>query len=463
MYNTYIYAERCVLGAMLIESGKHSENNAYNRCYGLLDEECFSDTKTRIVYNAIEKLAKEGKPIDLLTVTHELKLSGKIDTVSAYDITMMTMDVVSSGNIEHWCLILRELAIKRLAYKLTTSGIQSDDPLDEAKRINETIQRLQTLNAVDDWESIKQVCERTQQSIVKAQEGKGFITTGVSAIDRLNGGFKPKEFIVVAARPGEGKSALMLHMALSMLKQPELDTRIGIISLEMDNVNNAKRMLSRESDIEFSNIDRGVFHGGMEEEKLAIEHLIKLGKYGDHVCMTDRASVNVHDIEAKMKKLKKRTGANVFFIDYLQLVDTEGAKNTTRAEEIGKISRGLKMAAMDMEVTVIALSQLNREAAKVKPEVHHLRESGSIEQDADIIWLLQNHKDEKENAELIGKATLHFAKWRNGQTGHELIGWHGSSMKFYDLYDAGSSPIREQFGNLKRNNYLKTVEDLPFG
>lgn len=290
------------------------------------------------------------------------------------------------------------------------------------------------------------------------------VPTGFSRIDSITGGFIGSQLIILAARPSVGKSALLNAMVLNAA---ENNFKVGIISLEMPTLQMAARMGSVLSEIDFFKIFRNRIYDEQERDKVyhGLEKLANLP-----IKITDSTGVSVSDIRAKVAQLKQRNEIDILFIDYLQLVDGEGGnRNYNREQEVSKMSRGLKIMAMEYNIPVVVLAQLNRESEKAtdkKPKLHHLRESGGIEQDADIVMLL--HRDfksgvlfDKDGNSTENEADLILAKTRNGETPEIKIGFNPSQMKFYDLdvqsnFNKPSQPIKNYYE--PREN----KDDLPF-
>ena len=407
--------EASVLGICLIEP------QAFGTVYTILGETCFYTQAHLQVYHAMCTLWESGAPVDLLTLSREL-YNNNITEIrgynTAYFLTSLTAHVTSSAHLQHWCLMLRELAARRMMISLTSTRFNGDDVIEAAEHIQQQLKQALDIRATDDWLDASAAALALTKHMDEATPGKQVgISTTFKSIDKINGGFRPGQLIVIGARPSVGKSALMGAIATHAALQ---GTPTGIISLEMPAADLFGRMVSADSEIPFSDIDRNRITEDSQRTYIynTITRLAELPLW-----FSDTTQVNIHDIRAKAEKLKRRHGLGLLIIDYLQLIEEttlHGQRN--REQNISAISRGLKMLAMNLGIPVIALSQLNRESearAHKRPSMADLRESGAIEQDADIIMLL--HRDWRcgITTDAHGHSTEHQAdllipKWRNG-------------------------------------------------
>jgi replicative DNA helicase len=427
-YNTEI--ERSVLGICTIEP------TAFSTIYGTLTEECFYAHEHAQVFKAMSALWEAGSPVDLLTLTHELCKQG-IETIrgdnTAYYLAQLSKDVVTSAHLHHWCLLLRELAAKRMMIQLTTRGFAGDDVLAAAEEIQASLRKALEVRTTDDWldASKAAIALTAHMDAVKDKNLIGISTT-FPQIDKINGGFRPGQLIVVGARPSVGKSALMGSIAVTAAQQ---GIHTGIISLEMPAKDIFGRMVSADSGYSFSDIDRNRLDEEAQRSYIynSITTLSALPLW-----FSDTTQVTIHDIRARAEKLKRRHGLGLLIIDYLQLIEEATTNTRNREQNISQISRGLKMLAMNLDIPVIALSQLNRESenrASKRPTMADLRESGAIEQDADIIMLL--HRDWRcgITTDALGHSTetqadLLIPKWRNGIPLDHKLSFEPHTMKF---------------------------------
>lgn len=424
-----IEMEKAVLGVCLLEP------RSFSRIHGIVSEDCFYQDKHKAIYNAIEDVWQQGDQIDLLTVTRCL-YDKKITTLGTddtyYYVTSTTFDVVNSSHIVQWCLKLRELAARRLMIQLTSTRFKADDVLEGADDIQTQIQKALHIRHAADWQDASVTAIELTNHIdeVMSNDVVG-VSTGFPSLDDVNGGFRDGQLVVIGARPSVGKSALMGKMAISAAN---VGKKVGVISLEMPAKDIFGRLVSRETGVPFATIDR---HGVTDKQDQhtitqAINGMAALPLY-----FCDATQVTIHDIRAKAEQLQQRYGLDMLMIDYLQLVE-ETDKYRSREQGVAQISRGLKMLAMNLEIPVIALSQLNRESehrANKKPTMADLRESGAIEQDADIVMLLHRDWQAGITQDAFGNSTEHQAdlliyKWRNGSPRDLKLHFQPETMSF---------------------------------
>ena len=298
------------------------------------------------------------------------------------------------------------------------------------------MQSILDLRNMSDWNSMKHVAMRLQKQMDDpSHQNTNGITTSISRIDRENGGFKPGQLVIIAARPGMGKSAFMSRIALHAAKDKKT---VGIVSLEMDDKDLLARMTSIETNIKHRSIDSNRLDD--EERNTVIKHLNKISdEY--RIYISDSPEIDISVIRSKVSRLKKIIGLDLLIIDYLQLISTKRSRTKSREQEVAELSRALKVLAMQEHIPIIVLAQLNRNAElrpDRKPLLADLRESGSLEQDADIVMLL--HRDEaagitrdKYGNKTDGQAELTVAKWRNGATMTVKLGFDKEKMRFYEI------------------------------
>lgn len=445
-YDTDI--EDAVLGACLLES------MAFSKIYGFMKPEYFYKSGNQVVYESLQSMWKEGEAIDILTVTNHVvrKGSAQLDGIDApYFIMRLTNAVVSSAHLEKHCIILKQLFAERELLRIRF--LKNDlnvDIVDRAKEINDKLQDLFSIKTTNDWMDMSEMIVRLfQHQADMAAGNKKLVTTGFKAIDKKNGGFAEGNMVVIGARPSVGKSALMGKMAIAMAKQ---GFKVGIVSLEMNNTEIAARLSSLDSDIEFWKVYRTIAKD-RDLHKLFYDRisrsLVQLPIY-----VSDKTKVNIVDIRAKAMKLKATIGCDVLFIDYLQLVDSVSTnRQYNREQEVSSLSRGIKLLAMEMKIPVVTLCQLNRNSTNRSyadrfPKLSDLRESGAIEQDADVVMFIHRdfmsgyEKDEGGNttefqADLIGP------KWRNGAPFHLKLAFQPEKMNFYEELNTftGYAPV----------------------
>lgn len=434
--------------------------DSFGRIYGIIDEKHFYVEDGAKTFGVLKEMFQNSIPIDMHTVWEkmiskkvELKWSATYGSGDpAKDITGFLMNctnaVTGDSHLEYWCMLVKEMWKRREIEKITRSGIDpTGDPTKQGYQINEKINEILGSEVKQDWYDLNDLYWNllVHQNEIKSGK-KELVTTGFKAIDRLNGGFSPGQLIVIGARPSVGKSALMNKIAFAVAKQ---EKPVGIISLEMNNTEIAARLASLQSETSFGIIYRNLFNDEREHE-IFYDRISKASKLPIYV--SDKTKVDVNEIKAKAIKLKHRRGLSCLIIDYLQLVEAMTSKNGNREQEVAKISRGLKLMAMEMEIPVIVLCQLNRAMTHRKgkdryPQLSDLRESGAIEQDADVVmmlyrdWLAGFEVNPDTGASTEKEADLLGVKWRNGAPFHLQLDFNPELMKFSEKYGSNFIPV----------------------
>jgi replicative DNA helicase len=427
--------ENAIIGACLLDV------NAIGKVYGLVSHEMFYKDANKIIFKAISDLWASGSLIDLLTVNQKLIKDGNAvingDRASLL-LMKSTNSVVSTSNLENHAMMLKDIYVERETERITKSGISSDrvDIYSEVGRIQESLNKLLEVKAGNDFRSIEHgIISVYNHMDIASQGGLVGVSTGLKTLDKLTGGFRNGGMYILAARPSVGKSAMMGRMCLGAAKYGK---KVGIISLEMDEMQLTARLASLMTDVEYYKIDKGYIADVEERERFY--NIINSQLANMPIYISEKLSVNLADIRAKASKMKKMNMLDILFIDYLGLIDEHGSKGQTREQIVSGISRGLKLLAMELSMPIVVLCQLNRmseQSGDKKPKLFHLRESGSLEQDADGVMLL--HRDWMSGIQVdsLGNSTEHdadliIAKWRNGSLGELKIGFNGEKMKFYE-------------------------------
>lgn len=438
--------EFAVLGACLLEK------LAIGRVYGIILPNCFYYQDNQKVFTCLLEMFDENIPIDLVTVMLKMNADEvKIDEKNiAWYLTKITQHVVSSAHLEYHAYILKEMWRKRELIKITNSGVdESIDTKQQIYGLNQQLNDILSGEIKKDWYDMSELMYNLMVHQQKVQDGNvNFVTSGFKAIDNLNGGFWGGQMIVIGARPSMGKSALVGKIAMSIAAQKKT---VGIISLEMDNNQISARLAALDTDIPFQTIYRNLFED--ERQKNNFHHIVSNQTVNIPIHVSDKTRVDINEIKAKAAKLKRSKDCACLIIDYLQLVESYSTnKNYNREQEVSKISRGVKLMAVEMDIPIILVCQVNRESAKRGakdryPKESELRESGSIEQDADAIIML--HRDWKAGFETDenGNTTEYEAdllglKWRNGSMFHLKIDFEPRTMKFKERTQINASKWR---------------------
>ena len=407
-------AEIAILGAILIES------NAIDKVTDLLTPDSFYVSAHQKIFTSILNLQKKHQPIDLVTVTEELKQAGHLDEIGGpYELVKLTNAIVSSANIvNHARLVHEKYTLRKLISISSEITAKALDPESDCFELIDLAEKqIMTLsnNNTADTLHISSVLINTLNKIDKWKAVGTSITgikSGFSDLDNATRGWQPGDLIIVAARPSVGKTAF----ALNLVRNAALSgAGVGIWSLEMKAPYLALRMLAAQSDIILGKLQTGSLTD-VEYKKLS-ESANSLSRF--NIFFDDANAVNLRSLKAKARRLKKKHHIGLIVIDYLQLMHGESKNN--REQEIATISRELKNLAQELEIPIVALSQLSREGVKnsswdVPPPISSLRESGAIEQDADLILMLWGANDAElsNDKSFEGKRRIRIMKQRNG-------------------------------------------------
>jgi replicative DNA helicase len=416
--------EEAILGAIMLE------RMAFDTVVEILKPECFYVEAHQKIYKAMQGLAIKSLPIDLLTVVEELKFREELDFVGGpYAVTKLTNAVVSSANIEAHARIVLQKFIQRELIRISGEIIgeayeDSTDVFDMLDLAETKLFEITNNHLRKNFDDIETVLVKTINRIEEMRNRQDEMTgvpTGFPSLDKLTYGWQPTDLIILAARPSVGKTAFALNLARTAALHPSRPTAVGFFSLEMSSSQLVQRILSAESEIWLEKIARGKLeeHEMKQLYKKGIDKLSKAPIFID-----DSAALNIFELRAKCRRLKNKHNIGIIIIDYLQLMSGSADRNSNREQEISKISRDLKGLAKELQVPIIALSQLSREVEKRKegnkiPQLSDLRESGAIEQDADMVMFLYrpDYYDVTTNEmgeSNKGETYVKIAKHRNG-------------------------------------------------
>lgn len=425
-------AEKAVLGAAMLDK------DALLMALEKVKAEYFYNEAHREIFDAIFEIYRENKPVDMLTVCEKLKSRNTIKMAGGRTyIATLTMDIPSVSNASEYAKIVAEKATARKLIKSTeeitnicyTEEMKVENLLDYAEQnIFEIAQQKQSR----DYVPISEIMIENLNDIDLAAKNAGKLqglTTGFKDLDAKMGGLQKSDLIIIAARPSMGKTAFALNIAQQAAVKG--GASVIIFDLEMENRKLGQRMLSAESRVEISKLKEGnLQRKDWERVSASVDTLSKAKIHID-----DTPGISLMEIKNKCRRLKAEKGLDLVVIDYLQLMNYEG-KAESRLQEVSALSRNLKLLAREMECPVIVLSQLSRAVEKredKRPMLSDLRESGAIEQDADIVMFL--HRDDyydQENEDSKGICEVNIAKNRNGETGKVELTWVGRYTKFSD-------------------------------
>ena len=439
--------EQAVLGALMLEK------DALTTVIDILKPDSFYKESHKEIYAAIVILFNQSEPIDLLTVTNQLRKEGKLEFVGGpYYITELTTKVNSTANIEFHARIITERSIKRELIKIA-SEIQNDayeDTTDVFSLLDRTEQSLFEVSESHirkNYDSMRSLMGQAIHELEKKkehQDGLTGVASGFTALDRVTSGWQKSDLVIIAARPGMGKTAFVV----SAMRNAAVDFQkpVAIFSLEMASIQLVNRLISAEAELESDKIKKGNLE--QHEWEQLVHKTSRLTEAP--IFIDDTPALSILELRAKCRRLKAQHDIQLIIIDYLQLMSGDSSKSGggsgNREQEIASISRALKGIAKELEVPVIALSQLSRavetRGGDKRPQLSDLRESGSIEQDADMVMFLYRPEyyglTQDENGQSTqGIGEVIIAKHRNGSLDTVHLKFIGKYTKFADL-DFGS-------------------------
>ncbi|MDR2398168.1 MAG: replicative DNA helicase [Spirochaetaceae bacterium] len=432
-------AEQATLGALLLDKEAVATAIQYLR-----PDDFYSHANNK-VYDAILNLFNQGLTADILTVSEELRLHGQLDAVGgpAY-VASLTNVVPSSANIEYYAQIVQSYALRRALQRVSNEVIAKtfDETQESRSILEETQQRIFELTDQGHSYSFRPTQDILKQTIdvidrlYKLKKNITGIPSGFDELDKLTAGFQVSELIIIGARPSMGKTALALTMASHIAIKNKIPT--AFFTLEMSDLALMLRLISSEAMINANAIRTGFLTSGDFNNLLEAASNI----YDAPLYIVDMPNMKLLDLRAQARRLRAQQQVEIIFIDYLTLISSENAK-LQRHEQIAEISRSLKSLARELKIPIVALSQLSREAEKDKPNLSSIRESGSIEQDADVVMFLHRERDadqkiEDQDLDAGKKTNLILAKQRNGPVGTiELL--------FMSKYTKFVSPVQSSY------------------
>ncbi len=430
--------ERVVLGALMIDK------DAFSVVSEILKPETFYEPRNQKIYSAIQKLSMDENPVDIMTVMEELKRQGTLEEVGGPTyIVDLSSHVASSANIEYHSRILAQKYTARQL--ISFASVVATKAFDETVDVDELMQdteknlfELSQKNMKQDYSHVEPVVNEAIRILQKAAENKGELTgipTGYAKLDDMTAGWQASDLVIIAGRPAMGKTSF----ALSLAKNIAVDYQrpIAFFSLEMNNVQLANRLMSNVCEIEGKKILNGQLDA--EEWKRLDANVGRLAN--SPIYVDDTPAMSIFELRTKARRLVREKNVQVIMIDYLQLMNANGSRFGSRQEEVSTISRSLKGLAKELNIPILALSQLNRTVEGrdglegKRPQLSDLRESGAIEQDADMVLFVHRpeyyriFEDEKGN-DLRGKAQIIIAKHRKGGTGDVLLEFKGEYTSF---------------------------------
>lgn len=436
--------EEAVLGAMMIDK------KGVDDVIDILQPDAFYKEAHKHIFEAIVQLFTETQPIDLLTVSAQLKKNAKLELAGGdFYLIQLTQKISSSAHIEFHSRIILQKFIQRSLIRISTEIIE--DSYDETTDVFDLLDRAESKLYEVTQGNIKRSSETAQSLVLQAkkrieeiagQEGLSGVATGFDKLDKITSGWQPSDLIIIAARPAMGKTAFVLSMARNMAI--DFGMPVALFSLEMASVQLITRLISSETGLSSEKLRTGKLEKHeWEQLSTKVKNLEKAPLFID-----DTPSLSIFDLRAKARRLVSQHGIRIIIVDYLQLMTAggNGKGGGNREQEISTISRNLKALAKELNVPVIALSQLSRavetRGSSKRPLLSDLRESGAIEQDADIVSFLYRPEyykidewDDDEASPTAGQAEIMIAKHRNGSIENVRLKFIGHLGKFDNLED----------------------------
>ena len=440
--------EEAVLGALMLEK------DAYTAVCDILKPESFYEPANKKIYEAIQNLGASQRPIDTLTVTEQLRLNGTLDEVGGpVFVSELTLRVASGANAEYHARIVAQKYLARelisfaadIEKKAFDESNDVDDLMQEAEgRLFEISQRNVKKDVTQIDPVIKSAVEQIQAAANRTS-GLSGLETGFHKLDQLTSGWQNSDLIIIAARPAMGKTAFVLSMAKNMAVN--YNTPVAMFSLEMSNLQLVNRLISNVCEIPSEKIKSGQLeHMEWDQLMARLKHL-----EGAPLFIDDTASLSIFELRTKARRLVREHGVKIIIIDYLQLMNASGMKFGSREQEVSMISRSLKQLAKELNIPIIALSQLNRSVESrgndskdgKRPQLSDLRESGAIEQDADIVCFIHRPEyylrsgTDGTDRDIRGLAEFIVAKHRSGRVDDVEMRFKAKFARFENLTEEG--------------------------
>lgn len=418
-------AEQAILGSILID------RDVLLKIEGLLKTEDFYDQGNSLIFETILELSRKGIPVDIVTLSNSLRDKGFLDKVGGIDyIIQLASNVPTTSNFDYYTNIIKDKSLKRRLLRVGNSilgfdysGSQdSEDLLDKAEQlIFDLAEANKPLNFYHIRELLPDCFERIEAAY-KKKSGITGIRTGFERLDELTAGLQQSDLIIIAARPSVGKTSFALNLATNIVFTENIP--VAIFSLEMSKEQVVERIICANAEVDLKSLRTGIF---LDETWEKISRTVGIF-YETPIYIDDTPDISILEVRSKARRLLAEKGTFVLILDYLQLMHSE-ERIENRVQEISKITRQLKNLARELKIPVLVLSQLSRDIEKrqdKRPLLSDLRESGAIEQDADVVIFLHNPKDEEEK----GLTELFLAKQRNGPTGKIELFFEKKYTKF---------------------------------
>ncbi|HTE27064.1 replicative DNA helicase [Flavitalea sp.] len=438
--------EEAILGAIL------QEKQAFEKALRILQPECFYVDAHQRIFKSMIRLESKNAPIDILTVVEELKSKEELEIVGGpYYVTKLTNSVVSSANLEYHAKIIYQKFVQREIIRVSGEAISEayEDSADAFETLEAAQQQLSSLTIskkTKPYTTFQTEVDKAVKQVYEVRQSGNELTgvpSGIRKLDLITQGWQNSDFIVFAARPAIGKSAVAANFAMNAASHPDKPTPVGVFTLEMSSVQWALRMISAESEIDMYHLKRGRV---TDNDMNRLSEIAYTKHRSTPIFFDDTPSQDLYQLKAKCRLMVANEGVGLIIIDYLQLMTSQRSFGENREQEVSRISRELKQLAKELNIPVIALSQLSRKGDSPNPGLSDIRESGAIEQDADAVFFLieVTEDDIRNDASLMDSILVKVAKHRNGIKEQIPIKFVKSIQKLmsesdYDVYKAGKS------------------------
>ena len=433
--------ERAVLGGILID------RDAYGVVGDILKPESFYDPRHQTIYEAIQRLVLDNKPVDVLTVTNMLGKMGKLEEIGPSYIAEISGKVASSANIEYHANVVAQKALSRNIISVssiaqTKAFDETNDPEDVLQEAEQSLFELGQRSDGKNYDDLDTISNEVDKQLRLNASGNGTtgIASGFDKLDEMTAGFQKTDLVILAGRPAMGKTAF----AISIIKNTAIDHNIpvGFFSMEMSKVQVGNRLMANICSIEGNKF----MSGQLDPSDWLLYDKYRVKAANKPLYVDDTSNLSIFEVKSKARRMKREHDIQLLIIDYLQLMNSNGIRFNNRQEEVSNISRALKGLAKELNIPIIALSQLNRGVESreglegKRPQLSDLRESGAIEQDADLVMFVHRPEyyhiyEDENNRDLHGMAQIIVAKHRKGATGDVLLTFKGEYTRFENPED----------------------------
>lgn len=431
-------APQAVEAEVFFLGGVMQDPNVLSDVVSLLDPEDFFQERHKIIWEALQRLSQFNTPIDVVTLSNALETENKLEAAGGREYLLKLIESVASGaNARYHAEIIQKKAVMRRLINVSTTAIReaqdpTAEPDDVISKLEGSVMALAEKQVKNSLRPASEVVQEILKAVEMRKDGFSGCPTGFTDLDRLTNGLQPSDLIILAGRPGMGKSAFALTLAAN--SSVNYGKHVAFFSLEMGAEQLMQRIICSLAGIELSKFRSGHLN---QDEFAKLPGAASRIMQSNTLYVDDNLDLGIMELLSKCRSLKRKVGLDLVIVDYLQLMKT--GKEENRAVAVGAISRGLKVLAKDLKIPVIALAQLSRKteeradaarSIKARPQLSDLRESGSIEQDADMVWFIERPFYRSHDEADKNKAQLLVAKHRNGATADIDLTWIPQYTRF---------------------------------